>query len=110
MGWCMKITDRISCLVLELGEYESFESLDKLVVQEELSLRNVLGLFCETENPSSRDLIQKILEEAGFGWFDKANPSEVQKSLEDALLTESVQGLVADNELMRMLPVNTYLH
>ncbi len=105
----MKITDRISGLVMELSQYESYESVDKLIVQDELSLKNILGLFCETDNASSKSLIHKILNEAGYGWFDRANPDLVKQSLEEALLEES-QGARVELDLMRMLPANTYLH
>jgi len=86
---------------------------DRLIVRNELSLKNMLSLFCETDNDSTKILINKILNEAGFAWFDKANPVEVKQSLEDALLEESQRDLqddLTEIDLMRMLPVNNHLH
>jgi len=107
------MTDRIGDLVLELGQLESYDSVNELLVRDEISLKNILCLYSETDDVKSRYLIQQILDEVGYGWFDELEPEAVegaQSQSGTAKFVDSLSSYVSEWEFMKMLPANSYIH
>ena len=107
----MKLTDNISDLLLDLSELEAPENNHLLIGDGELLRNNLLKLYRRTDNEVSHSVINQIMVEAGYPWFD-----ELAKSL-DRQISEILEysktedgGGLSDDEFMQLIPPNGYFH
>ncbi|WP_189399870.1 hypothetical protein [Arenicella chitinivorans] len=105
----MKVTDELTNLVVELGELESFERAGAVISQEGVSVKALLSLFNETDNPRSKQVVREIFDEAGYGWLFELDQGCVESAA--ALKTTTIENASATDELVviKEIPDNGYL-
>lgn len=120
----MKVTDELTNLVVELGELESFERAGSVISHDGVSVKALLSLFNETENPRSKQVVREIFDEAGYGWlfeldegcFEsaaglKAITTEKASGVDDVVVKEIAEdGLLSEEEFLNLLPASAYFH
>ena len=121
----MKVTDELTDLVVELGELESFERAGAVISHEGVSVKALLSLFNETDNPRSKQVVREIFDEAGFGWlleldeecFEsaaglKAITTEKASGVDDRVGVKEVpeNGYLSEEEFLDLMPASAYFH
>ena len=121
----MKVTDELTNLVVELGELESFERAGSVISHDGVSVKALLSLFNETDNPRSKQVVREIFDEAGYGWFFELDEGCFESAAGlKAITTEKASGIddhvvikeISDNdplseeEFLDLMPASAYFH
>jgi len=105
----MKLSSKISELLIELVDIESIEHDQLLGGNVGLLCHNLLELYGKTSNHRSHDLIIRIIDQSGYSLF---SPREAQARRSDRyegeLLEEKLN--LDEDEFMDLLPINGYFH
>lgn len=112
----MRLNSEITRLLFELSEVESGPNTRYLIGDGAVLRNNLLKLYRATKSKESHDLIIKIMNEAGYSWFDKLARSS--RSLKPGALTAEKSkntkqrdlNLVSEREFSSLLPVNELVH
>jgi len=114
----MKLTPKITELLLDLSEIEERDTYQYLT-GDISDLRNkLLQLYRSTESDQSREKIISIMTEAGYPWFGKLAQASKQSlreiPLKDVANEEEFSAnegkLMSDEDFLDLLPINGHFH
>ena len=121
----MKVTNELTELVVELGELESFERAGLVFDSQGVSVRELLQLFNETENPRSKQVVREIFDEVGYGWFIeldemtfrsaaglKAIKSGQNSGCDKHVVATMIAAdkLMSDDDFLDLMPASSHFH
>jgi len=112
----MQLNLKIRHLLFDLSEIESSANRQYLIGDGTVLRNNLLKLYRATSNEDSQELIIRIMNEAGYSWFEKMVRSDLSARLNRDFTQRSADSLsvkleiMSEYEFLSLLPANELIH
>lgn len=108
----MKMTTRANELLIKLIEIEPVPHQRLLRAQGSELRKNLLKLYCLSDSAECRGLIDEIMKEGGYPWFQNLAKSlrGAPKKQHPTRMVSQYGGLYSDRQFLDLSPANGYFH